>query len=245
VPVVRRMPRLNAGDAAVVLHYLNDLVTGTGDRALKALREATRSVVSHLFARSAYADTDASCAYSASWSTVTTDVRNEGVGYHSCATVGRTVTITVPGTFLGGTVSIRSIAVPADGGATCTVTVDGVAVATIDTNGIWSSGTDYAPMVTRLKNLPAGAHTIIVTITTVSGAYLFDGWLDEPRYAVYGPRVVLCNVARLPAAGYSSGYFNAFGDSEVLACNSMISQVAAEFPVGAVVVGDVDGTLNP
>lgn len=242
VPAIRYLNRLGAGDVAVVLHHLNDLPSGTGDRALKALRESTRSVVSHLVARAAYTDADSSCAYSAGWSTVTTTTINDGAGYHSCATVGRTVTISVPSSFLGGTVAIRSIAVPSDGGAQCSVTVDGFAAAGIDTSGIWSSGSNYAPMVTRLTNLAAGVHTVVVTIDAVDGAYLFDGWLDEPQRRIDGPRVVVCNVARLPSY---SGYLNTFGDTQVNACNLMIAQVADEFPVGMVLVGDLDGVMNP
>lgn len=245
VSALRYAPTLGPGDGGVLLHHLNDMLNGTGARALKALRESTRSVISRLLSNDRYEDDDPSCAYGGGhWSTVTATNINTGTGYHSTATAGDTVTIAVDGTFDGGIVVLRSIAVPADAGATCTVTVDGDLVASIDTNGIWSSGTNYAPVATRLEDLAPGAHTIVITVATVAGHYYFDGWWTEPRLAVLAPRVVVCNVAMLDTTGLTA-FTPDLQASDIRTCNQMISELATEFPLGMVGVGNLDGILNP
>jgi hypothetical protein len=216
-------PYFSDGGGAIFAYGINDIggVSGTQTQIRAAFQQALRAVISR--ARSSVVFEDNSTqggvpSYGAGFTQVT-----NSQDYSSGTTVRQASGA------LGGNVSFGGTA-----GVTGTLALTGVAPATPNS---------HLPVIKRITNLTSAAagKTITVTVTSVDsgGLVIFDCWWLE---SLIPAPVIVCNVARLLAAGYA-GYANTIGDTDVNNLNSDITSVVAEFD-GMVQIADLDGALN-
>lgn len=157
------------------------------------------------------------------------------------STTNATITCTLPSDYAGETVALQFVVAAGAGG---TVTIGGTAGATgtISLSSIVPSGAGtHVPVVKRITGLTSAnaGQTIVLTVTAVTTSVLWDAWWLETKYP---PPVVVCNCARVLAAGYSI-YGNPIGDTDVANLNTSIASVVAEFD-GLVRLADIDTALN-
>lgn len=188
-----------AYDSVVILHGCNDMALMTSDSQCDTVWKPTlRACIDRARCGKVYENSDASVAFTGTWSTNTGTITNSGPDNRYTAVNGATVQITVPSTFPGGTIVIGGIDVPANTG-TMTFTVDGSGSQTLVQTGV---GNRNRPITKRLTGLSAGAHTIVGTTSSVSGNFFFDWWGVE---APFPPTVLVFGTNRLLSyAGYTT-----------------------------------------
>lgn len=221
------LPRLDSSTFCGVMYGINDAIFDVGAPQMKVFQNGLRELVSRLRAKHVYEDDDASCAYSpGDWTTEAATDINSGDGYHSTTTVGATVTITVPGTYAGGALTITCLGHWDDEGGQADIEVDGEPYGTIDTDGLYTGGFDfYGRVCTRITTLTPGAHTIVITTTGISGSFDFDYWAEEHDHMA-APTVRVANLAKL--ANYQSAWAN-ITDNDVDVYNAALTEVMGEF----------------
>jgi hypothetical protein len=248
-------PYTGEGGALAMVFGINDLGTlgGATTQIRNAYKEVLRACISRWRA-SFIAENDAATGnlqptYGGTWTAETGkhDQASSGTWrYH--ATTGGTVTITLPADYAGEPVAMCFIGRFGNLGGTVTFSGTAGVTGTLVTNDLMPSGTlTNAPMVKRVTNLTSAnaGQTIIATVTANSGLVYYDcAWLESKS----PPPVVVANVARLTATGYSTkypGWTAQTGslDGDVNALNSDIASVIAEFD-GMVQLADIDSKLN-
>lgn len=241
VRVLQLLPRLTATDMLVYMWGINDPPgLGSDSRALKGWAGSLRTVLSRALATTVHGDGDPSVVYSGTgWTTQVGTDRNSGAGWHETSTQGDSLTITV--TTAGATIALGSLNIHDDLGATATVRLDGIVVATIDTNGVWTGHTYYGGSCTRIS-VPFGTHTITITVDSVNGSFVFDYWQEE-AVTPNIPRVLMCNIAKLPSYTAYTSLGAHVDDNAVQAYNDQTDAVCAEFPFPASRVVDMDAAL--
>jgi hypothetical protein len=244
-------PYTGEGGALAMVFGINDLGTlgGATTQMRNAWREVLRSCISRWRASVIFETSASNTAFSAGWTQETDkyDMASSGEWRYSL-TVGNTVTITLPADYDGSPVSICFRGSFGNNGGTVTFSGTAGVTGTMVTNDIMPSGTlSGIAMVKRVTNLTAAnaGQTIIATVSAVQGLIHYDCWWIESKSP---PPVIIANVARLTATGYSTKYPSwtaATGtlDGDVQAFNTDIATVVAEFD-GMVQVADIDGKLN-
>lgn len=240
-------PYYPASELCAVTYGINDLTVVADARFFT---QSLRALVSLVNASAVFEENDATVAHSAgSRVQIATANAAAGVAYNGgyeqqITTNGATTTITLPSDFPGGTVNLSFRVTSADT-VVGTVKVDGVNASFTD--GSAAGVLSYAPAdycgesnpgtcVKRIGGLAAGARSIVITYTTITGTARFD------RYAIEAnplPVVALMNVARIPSPS-GSGYTES--DARVALWNQALPAVAAEFP--NVVLVDIDTPLG-
>lgn len=167
-----------------------------------------------------------------------------------CATVGQTITFTLYGSTLYIPYIVNGSGTANN--ATWNVSVDGTVVAAYTGNpgeDITSqNGLTYAAQMTPLRGFTEAAHTVVMTVLTVpdGNSYMPFDWASGNQNVVYngGPTVIVGNVARGTAAGYTT-----YGGSDALVAtfNGMVRSVVASLLADGLNVGfvDVGAIINP
>jgi len=194
-----------------------------------------------------------------------------GAGFGSVAAVGYTsndtahwctsttnanFTLTLPSDYNGEVVSVCLVgAGGVAGGVVTWGGTAGMSGTTSTSNILPSSAVSHCPVVKRFVNgggvsLLTSANagqTITGTVNTLDagGAVMLDFWGLESKYPA---PVIVCNAARLPAAGYTTNYPSWTGteasrDQDVLDLNSNLSSLVAEFD-GMVQIADMDSVIS-
>lgn len=171
-----------------------------------------------------------------------------GGNYRTTTTAGNQLTCDIPVNFPGGTVVLLFLVPPNGDGANWTISVDGGAGVTFDTrntNGFANGSTRAAtgvwgPCVYRIKGLAAGAHTITVTATTITGTAYFDGFeIEAPEPP---PQLVMLPV-RLYHYGLYAGWAYQPVDADQATMATAIRSLIAEFD-STVVEVDPEPVIN-
>ena len=197
---------------------------------------AVRAMISRIRAAATgvFEDQHSSVVLSTSqWSGATQSTSNSGTTFVYSTVNGSTVTISVPADFPGGTIAL-GYQVQQGTSAAYTVTVDGLAAGNISTLGMATAVTNRTNNgmagIHRLTNVAPGAHTIVITTSSIVTAAAFDYWQIE---APNPPLVLLVGQPRLIAGGYQSyadfGNNFAVNDASVQQLNTAMMQLAAEF----------------
>jgi hypothetical protein len=258
---LRGFPYVGEGGAFLGVWGINDLGTlgGATAQIRAAYVHAVRAVISRWRA-SFYAEDTAATGklvptYGGTWTAETSQNDRASNGtwrYH--ATTGGTITLTLPSDYQGEPVCLNFVGRPGTNGGT--VTFSGTALAssphngsTISTNDVMPAATlSNVPVVKRITGLSSAqaGQTVIATVTANVGIVYYDcAWLES----LSPPPVIWCNIARLPAAGYSGSYPSWTAqtgslDSDVTTTNSDVAaMIASEFD-GMVQIADLDGALN-
>lgn len=164
--------------------------------------------------------------------------------------VNANFTLTLPSDYNGETVAVCLVGAGGVGGGTVTWGgTTGVSGTTSTSDILPSSAVSHCPVTKRFTGLTSAnaGQTITGTVTQIdaSGAVMLDYWGLEAKDP---PPIILCNTARLTAAGYTGSYPSWTGteasrDQDVLDLNSVLAGVAAEFD-GMVQIADVDSIIN-
>ncbi len=241
--VFNQLPRGSgsARDQIVILNYgIDDVVAAKTLSApySAAFSAALAATISRIRATpgSIKLANDASIAYSSGW---TYDSGSTfGVPVQYSFTSGNTYTITLPSSFPGGTVCIDLLTAVTDG-ATHTFTLDGNAAGSINIVGN-SGGVEITPSVFRIPGVKMGAHTIVGTISALSGATTRTevvGWHHETA-----PLPVVICLKQQKLIDYSAFGAHAPNDTDVATINTAIDTVCAAFDSNVVSV-DLDGIM--
>lgn len=230
-PPFGRKPRI-----ALIWHGGNDFVV-LGDAFAAPYAQVLRTVVSRHRSSAVYEETDSSVGYShPSWF-YANGPGQSGTGFLVSQTEGAPITINVSNGQIpaGGTLALGFYAHPGRG-ALHSISVDGTPHTPLDTRGVATAASGGLGLVYRIKNLPAGPHTVTITPQGIQEATYFDYWQVEPRDA---QPVVLVNQYRLPGAEQQP----LFPDARVFLLNAIQDAIAAEFD-GQVVTVDTDSVIN-
>ncbi len=215
-----------------------------------------KAIISRLRSCSVFEHGHASVALTGgSWSSgsATSNWEVSGNDWATNSSAAGIVTITVPSWFPGGTIALgvacksNSSAVLTDG-ADWSASVDGGAAVTLVTRSgdtFYKASGAYNPRVLRLTGLAAGAHTIVLSITALTGAAIFDYWQVEAPSGSR-PIVAVATCPRLPATGYSNfatGLTQTTGDTAVEAQNVAVRAMVTEFD-DHVVIAEVDAAFG-
>lgn len=235
-------PYLALSPVSVFNYGYNDLayLNATVATAVAWFKMALRACVCLARSGGYFPDTHSSVAYSSGWTANTGQGQFGSPTNHSRTSTGGTVTITTPADFPGGEVDLLTQA--KSGGTKWSVTVDGGSAQVLDgTGSAFGSSSGRANLVVqRLTGLSAGAHTIVMTVSTLdSGASaVFDSWLIA---APQLPQVYLVNQAAVPGLPItvSGALHSPVTSSDVSALNTAIAALPAEFTDGNVILADV------
>lgn len=253
----RAAPYAPEGGAMIMMHGINDLGTlgGATTQIRTAYQHALRACISRWRA-SVVAENDAATGilqptYGGTWTAETGkfDISSNGTERFHATTAG-TVTVTLPADYAGEPVVFNFIGRPGSQGGVITFSGTAGVTGTITTDNIMPSASlSNCPVVRRITNLTSAnaSQTIIMTVTTNNGLVYYDcAWLES----LSPPPVIVCDVPRLTATGYSTKYssWNAAPvlgscDADVLALNTDIASVVAEFD-GMVQIAYLDAKLN-
>lgn len=251
----RGAPYSGDGGALLMCYGINDMGNnGTGPSTAVAQRtnfiHTMRACISLWRASRVWDDTSGTTlAYGAGFiaGSGTADWSFGNSTRNATALTNANFTITLPADYAGEPVAICFDGASTNGG---TVTFSGTAgvTGTFSTSGINNIIFNHSKCIKRITNLTSAnaGQTIIATVTALDagGSVSFDCWWLEAKAA---PPVIVCNVARLPAAGYalyaSWTGTEAAKDAEVVAMNADINTLVAEFD-SMVQVADLDTALN-
>lgn len=243
-------PYTSSDGGLLVCTGINDLGTlgGATTQLQTAFGHAMRFLISRWRASTIIEDT--ALTYGGAWTAETGkfDISSGGTEHFTAGVTTPTFTYTLPADYNGETVAIGLIGRPGvQGGVVTWSGTAGVTGTTSTDNIMPSASLSNCPVVKRITNLTSAnaGQTIIGTVTTNNGlVYIDDIWLE----ALEAPPVIMCNVARLTASGYSTKYPSWTAqtgtlDSDVQAFNTVLTNLKAEFD-GMVQIADIDAVLN-
>lgn len=149
---------------------------------------------------------------------------------------GSTWTLVLPADFPGGTLRLSGFRRDTSGGATHAITVDGSAYGTWDSR-LTNTMANYVPTEFNITGLAAGTHTIVGTVTNISGGaeYMVFAGIDAPN----PPLVVVMLINKMPT--YPAGQTDALIDAANTAIAAMI---ASDFTDGKVVTIDLNAVMG-
>lgn len=241
-------PYTSDAGAHLLCWGINDLgVMGVATLNRTAWKNCLRAVISRCRAAAVFADSHASISYGAGFtSTLIGDFGNGTTAHHATATPNANFTITIPADYKGETIAMSFIGLPAAN--TGVVTWSGTAglTGTVYPSNASPAG-NHGPVVVRyVAPVTGSTQTIIGTVTSLDagGDVSFNCWWLE---SIAPPVVLVCNIARLTATGYTSygGWAGteAAKDINVQDFNTDTVSVIAEFD-SMVQLVDIDLALS-
>lgn len=247
------VPRLDRGDVGVLVWGINDCVA----QSLSRMADGFEATISKLRA-SAWTSSE-SASFSEQWvpagppppsastSWAAEDPSgwwNAGTWVHVATSVGARARIPLK-SMTGRTVGLRFADEPT-GGTVQIWSVDTAGVRTLLRTQIVSGGTGYGHHAARVIRVPVQAGwtalDIDVSQLAAGGRVAFDGWHVE-HVPTSGPRVIVCNVATLPASGVPSPW-STISPAKVADANGRIGAVVAGFPSSKVAIADIDSAIG-
>jgi len=217
------------GGVHSLFYGINDVNSlGNTTAALEPVRQAFRTAISRLRAGAILESDTAPFAYSGTgWSTQATANASSGANYKMTTVNGDSYTITLPADFPGGTLALGIVALSGVGnGGIHTTTSFGVSRSIAAFSTRTGSATHF---VWRLTGLPAGAQSIVVTVSGIVASTSID-------YAQWEAPDAQAPLTILHLQPYPVNY-SAYGsvapgpptNSGVDALNQIIRDVATEF----------------
>lgn len=243
------------GGAALLCYGINDLgMVGTTTQIRTAFEHAMRTMISRWRASVIYENgfqVGTRTSYGAGFGSVAAVGYTSGNSAHwATSTTNANFTLTLPSDYDGETVAICLVGAGGVSGGTVTWSGTAGVTGTTSTSDILPSGAvSHTPVTKRITNLTSAnaGQTIIGTVTQLDGggAVMLDCWWLEAKEP---PPVIVCDITRLPASGYTSNYAGWSGtessrDTDVLTWNTSISNVVAEFD-GMVQIAYVDAAIQ-
>lgn len=247
------VPYVSQGGCTILCFGINDLGFNTDTAQYReAYRLALRMAISRC-RMSTLRDDDFVAAtgtgvttYGSGWSNAAGNMEyHSGTTVQQCTTTANsTITITLPTAYDGSPIYISFLANPGVAGGTITFTGTAGVTGTLSTSNIMPSASfNHSPCGRRITTLTSAnaGQTIIMNVTQIDAAstVIYDGWWIE---AATPPPVLVTNIAKLPAAGYSI-YGTPPNDSQVDTWNVVVTDVIAEFD-SMVQMIDVDKTMD-
>jgi hypothetical protein len=244
--------------ATLICYGINDLGWYGGQTA--AVRDSyiasMRAIISRCRASIVYEDNNvptSQFSYGAGWTNLASgaDLSSGGTTRQCTTTTTATITFTIPSTYQGEPIAWAFLLRPGATGGTVTFSGTAGVTGTFYTGGGGQSGTEHAYTVRRITNLTSAnaGQTIIATTTALdatSPSLFFDCvWLES----LTPPPVIVCNIAKLTAAGYGNSlYVNWTGtegskDGDVDTTNASLRTLVGEFD-GMVQIADVDTAIS-
>lgn len=248
-------PYVADGGAMILCYGINDLgMVGQSTQYKDAYTHAMRSMISRWRASVIYENdfqVGTRTSYGAGFSSVAAvGYTSNNTAHWATATTNANFTCTLPSDYNGEPVSICLVGAGGVSGGTVTWSgTAGVTGTTSTSNILPSSAVSHTPVIKRITNLTAAnaGQTIIGTVTALDsgGAVMLDCWWLESKEP---PPVIVCDITRLPAAGYTSNYASWSGtessrDSDVNTWNAALYSLVAEFD-SMVQVAYVDSVIN-
>ena len=254
-------PYTSDGGAALFCWGINDLgLAGFTTQFKTAYQHAMRTVISRWRMAVIYENDfqiGTRTSYGAGFGSVAAVGYTSNDTAHWCtSTTNANFTLTLPSDYNGEVVSVCLVgAGGVAGGVVTWGGTAGMSGTTSTSNILPSSAVSHCPVVKRFVNgggvsLLTSANagqTITGTVNTLDagGAVMLDFWGLESKYPA---PVIVCNAARLPAAGYTTNYPSWTGteasrDQDVLDLNSNLSSLVAEFD-GMVQIADMDSVIS-
>lgn len=219
-----------------LMYGLNDLVQ-LGDTTAEMLpfRYALRAAIARLRAGAVFEDNDTTVTLggSGTWTRFAATTYNSGSGISANPTNGGAITIALPASFPGGTISHRFVAYHDGSSGVISSTIDGAAGPSLDYRdlgtAVAAAGVPFrAPATLRMTGLKSGAQTVVLTTSSVTGAQgvMYDGWSWEPTESLCPPVAV---IGQPKPIDYSSQGVNATNDAGIDVLNAIQQAVVAEF----------------
>jgi hypothetical protein len=248
-------PYTSDGGAALFCWGINDLgVVGNTTQIKTAFSHALRTCISRWRMAVIYENdfqVGTRTTYGAGFGAVAATGYTSNDTAHWCtATTNANFTLTLPSDYLGEVVAVTFVGAGGVSGGTVTWGgTAGVSGTTSTSDILPSAAVSHCPVTKRFTGLTAAnaGQTITGTVTQLDagGAVMLDYWGLESKYPA---PVIVCNAARLPAAGYTANYPSWSGteasrDQDVLDLNSNINSVVGEFD-GMVQVADMDSVIS-
>ncbi|MFE5369248.1 SGNH/GDSL hydrolase family protein [Streptomyces mirabilis] len=243
------------GGAAMLCWGINDMgLTGVDSQTKGAFQQALRTAISRWRASVIFEDdflVGTRTSYGAGFGAVAaTDYTSNNTAHWATSTTNANFTLTLPSDYNGEPVSICLVGAGGVSGGTVTWSgTAGVTGTTSTSNIIGAAALTHVPIVKRITNLTSAnaGQTIIGTVTALDagGAVMLDCWWLEAK----DPQpVIVCNIARLTASGYTSNYPSWSGteatrDADVNTWNTAITSIVNEFD-SMVQIADMDSALN-
>lgn len=244
-PVQRNYPYVGDGGGTLFGYGINDAgFLGVSTQWKAAFKQAMRAVISRARAAVLF-ENDFSVgtrtSYGAGFSSIAaadwaSGPGGAGVIHWATSLTNATITMTLPSDYQGEPVAVCMGGQASTAGGVMTYSGSAGVTGTISNSDIVpAGGGTHTPVVQRITNLTAAnqGQTIILTGTSLDagGALQFDGWWLESKNP---PPVIVMDIARLPAAGYTTNYAGWSGteasrDADVDAFNVILAEVVAEF----------------
>lgn len=224
-----------------LFYGFNDLVDLQGPSHLGPFVQAMTTMIARLSSVAAFADDSATVSAPAGgW----TSIASPGLGNSGSLLAptgpGSTLTITVPGSFRGGTIALgftsTSMTNPPSGQAVYEVSVDGGPARAYTIDGptmvtpFVGAGGGFIGTVDQLAGLSAGAHTLTVALASTSPeiASYFDYWEAEASQPQARPILLPLQWPLTPAAfAYFAQNRYVPDNAAVAALDQTLRQVAA------------------
>jgi len=241
------------GGTLLLSYGINDMgLTGTTTQIRTGFIHAMRTMISRWRASVIYENgfqVGTRTTYGAGFSNVAVTYASGGAVHWATSTTNANFTLTLPADYNGEPVSICLVGAGGTTGGTVTWSGTAGVTGTTSTSDIMpSAAVTHCPVMKRITTLTSAnaGQTIIGTVTALDGggAVMLDCWWLEAKEP---PPVIVCNIARLTAAGYTGNYAGWSGteasrDGDVGTWNADLRTLVAEFDA-MVQIADVDTAL--
>ncbi len=251
-------PYVGDGGALLLCYGINDLgLVGTTTQIKTAYQHAMRTMISRWRASVIFENdfqVGTRTSYGAGFAEINVSgyVSGDSVHWDTDTTpdADDTFTLTIPSDYKGETISICLVGSGGVAGGTVTWSGTAGVTGTTSTSDILpSAAASHCPVIKRITNLTTSnaGQTIIGTVTAMDsgGAVMLDCWWLE---SLEPQPVVVCDIARLTATGYTSNYAGWSGteasrDADVDTWNAALYSVVAEFD-SMVQLAYIDTAIN-
>ncbi|MHB8694081.1 MAG: hypothetical protein ACYDHH_22815 [Solirubrobacteraceae bacterium] len=232
-----------------ILAGLNDLHFLGGPTHLGPFTQAMTTMIERLDSVAVFEDNSHTVSAPSGWTSIPSKNVNSGTTVLQPNQIGAPLTISVPGSFRGGTIALgfttsagnatpsgqAAYTVSVDGGAPSTYTIDGPTMVTpLMTNRTpaLANGGGWIGTIDRLMNLTPGKHKLTVALKSTSGSITsyFDYWEAEATQPIAQP-IALPLQYGLPSLNYTpapgASYFPT--NTDVALLDLSIRKVAQQF----------------
>lgn len=248
-------PYVADGGAMLMCWGINDLgLVGNTTQIKTAVQHAFRTIISRWRMAVIYENdfqVGTRTSYGAGFGSIAAAGYTSNDTAHWCtATTNANFTLTLPSDYNGETVAVTLVgAGGVSGGIVTWGGTTGVSGTTSTSNILPSSAVSHCPVTKRFTGLTSAnaGQTITGTVNTLDsgGAVMLDYWGLEAQNP---SPIIVCNTARLTAAGYTGNYPSWSGteasrDQDVVDLNANTISVVSEFD-SMVQIADVDSIIN-